>query len=780
MADILERVQKARQHALLTYLKEYTTHKLAVFISKAENELIAALDDIVPGIITTLQNPEHRARIYNNAIHDICSIDRVHGQHRDPSVDYSPGDELFSRFHARLKQGDKHILNDFNDLVLHLRRAQIVVAQTSQKANPTLTEMNQSQTITQHLEGMFGESVERAEQMTQRLEYDLEHGHRRQPEVLILQGGGAKGMAYSGIVEVLEDTGLLKGIKRVGGTSAGALMGLPIALGYSAGEIHEIVKHSRFAQFYAESTVKFKAVTKLVDAISSKSLDEHQWHEGNMLSKFASKFLLPELAHHSQESVKTWTHWGDSRVQQDLRLIEEGKHPTCKMSLQEIYDIAMGKFNKYLHSKKIAQGALGFHDLLGRSEAFQAALTCVRVKRPYALENSDSVEDFIGDIIQERLKQVSNAHLERLDPPIRTLTEMRNITFTQLKALGEMNPDYGFKEFGVAVTDSYYPVTPGNLKRKLTRDKEFTVAREPDPGTGDYDNGGDFKPVFVRASSEHHSYIDMPIKKAVRASMNLPFVFQAMKVDNMRLVDGGLTTNFPHKMFADAYETQEQVRENTIGFMLSALEDNIENEALQELARNGTTPVGIDVHFEPERFSRKLSKIKDGILHPFASMKSGAGAVMGSLASSAIKNLMRANYMPSLETMENIGLINTGTVGTGDFHASVSERDKLHTAGVQAAHGLLCWDADKHLRFAMGRLISLATIENKLLEERGLTPNFNLPSQALMDADVLTASLTDGRYDDWNLGSVLLGRILPTPPKTTTMRRKIEEAYTWN
>lgn len=769
MADILERVQKARQHALLTYLKEHTTHKLAVFISKAENELIGALDSIDPGIISVLQNPEHRAKIYNNAIHDIFSIDRAPGTHRDPAIDYSQADALFEKFHVLLKQGDQHVYDEFRTLIHHLRKAQVSVAETTNKANPSLTEVANAQTITEHLDGMFEESVRRAEQMTQRLEYDLKHGGRRQPEVLILQGGGAKGMAYSGVVEVLEDTGLLKGIKRVGGTSAGALMGLPIALGYSADSIHEIVRNSRFAQFYAESTVKFKAVTKLVDAVSSKPLEEHQWHEGNMLTLFANQFFLPELSQHTEASVKSWIHWSDIKTQEELKLIEDRKHPVCKKSLQEIYNVAMGKFNKHLAAEKIKPDSLGFYGLLGRSEAFQAALTCVRVRRPYAIENSDSIEEFIGDIIQERLKSVSNAHLERLNPPIRTLAEMRNITFTQLKDLGEMEPAYGFKEFAVAVSDSYYPITPSNIKRKFTRDRQLMSDRAPDPGTGDYDTGGDFKPVFVRASSEHHTYIDMPIKKAVRASMNLPFLFPAMKVDKRRLVDGGLVSNLPHKIFADAYESQEEVRENTIAFMLSALEDNIENEALQELARNGTAPVGIDVQFEPERFSKKLSKIKDGILHPFETMKSAAGSALGAVASRVIKNLMRANTMPSLETMEGIGLINTGTIGTGDFHASVSERDKLHAAGVQAAHGLLRWDADKHLRFAMGRLISLATIENKLLEERGLSPNFNLPTAALMDTDVLAASLTDGRYDDWNLGSVLLGHILPAKPTRTNI-----------
>ena len=54
------------------------------------------------------------------------------------------------------------------------------------------------------------------------------------PENLVFEGAGIRGIAYSGAIAELEQHGLLKNIKRVGGTSAGAITALLLCLGYTA------------------------------------------------------------------------------------------------------------------------------------------------------------------------------------------------------------------------------------------------------------------------------------------------------------------------------------------------------------------------------------------------------------------------------------------------------------------------------------------------------------------------------------------------------------------
>jgi len=53
---------------------------------------------------------------------------------------------------------------------------------------------------------------------------------------LVFEGGGVKGIAYVGAMEVLEEKGILGDVRRVGGTSAGAINAVLLAAGYSNDE----------------------------------------------------------------------------------------------------------------------------------------------------------------------------------------------------------------------------------------------------------------------------------------------------------------------------------------------------------------------------------------------------------------------------------------------------------------------------------------------------------------------------------------------------------------
>lgn len=763
MADILERVSKATEAELNTYLKEYTTHRLARFLAQADNELALALDDVYPGILQALRNPSKRKQIYTDAVKALLSVNRMAGRTGVGSgIGYgrapSKADELYARFFERIRDEDPYTLSEFHKLLHHFRHAQSQAKEAAEGRKATPESKIQAGTIRLHLNDMYSSAVERSMEMIERLEYEAKTGSRRQPEVLVLPGGGARLFSVTGVRQALDDAGVLKGIKRVAGTSAGALIGLPIALGYDQKDLNDIVYNSRFAQFYAESTKKFKVVTKIVESTSKKPLEKYPWHEGDLLNKFSKEYFLPELAKWSGILAKQWTIWPEDRLQEELKRLEHVNAPGMKHSLKEIFELSLERFRKDQIKRGLSPSALQFEGLLGRSLYFQGALTCIRVNRSDKVFDSDSIEDFFGDIIQERLKIVLDAHFDRLNPPIKTLEDRRNITFTQLKALGEMDERYGFKEFGVAIADSYMPVTFSNIKRRFERGQEMKGVREPDPGTGDYDAGGDFKPIFVRASSQHHSYIDMPIKKAVRISMNLPLIYSPIKVGEIkRAVDGGVCSNFSHKLFSDEYETQEQVRENTIGIMTSALEDDIEREALQDLARNGSKPLTISMPGEKLSFIQKVANVANVVLHPGKALKEAAGSVMGEIASYSVRRLMRANAMPSMETLNGVAMVNTGFVNTGDFHATKEQKQGLHQAGVTAVLNLLRWDADKHLRFSMGRLISFASIEAKLRQERGLRPSIVLPKEALWDAETLTETLMGGS-NRFNLATVLLGK----------------------
>ncbi|HNP90643.1 patatin-like phospholipase family protein, partial [Macellibacteroides fermentans] len=64
---------------------------------------------------------------------------------------------------------------------------------------------------------------------------------------LVLSGGGAKGFAHIGAFKLMEECRLKPDI--IAGTSAGALMGVLFADGYSADEIKDLFTGREFSEF---------------------------------------------------------------------------------------------------------------------------------------------------------------------------------------------------------------------------------------------------------------------------------------------------------------------------------------------------------------------------------------------------------------------------------------------------------------------------------------------------------------------------------------------------
>lgn len=58
---------------------------------------------------------------------------------------------------------------------------------------------------------------------------------------LVMEGGGVRGLAYAGVFSVLEQKNILQQIENVGGSSAGAIAGMMVSIGYSAREIDSLM-----------------------------------------------------------------------------------------------------------------------------------------------------------------------------------------------------------------------------------------------------------------------------------------------------------------------------------------------------------------------------------------------------------------------------------------------------------------------------------------------------------------------------------------------------------
>ena len=66
---------------------------------------------------------------------------------------------------------------------------------------------------------------------------------------LVFEGAGIRGIAYAGVIEELERQDLLKGVEKVGGTSAGAITAMMLSLGYSSADIANMISSTKFNKF---------------------------------------------------------------------------------------------------------------------------------------------------------------------------------------------------------------------------------------------------------------------------------------------------------------------------------------------------------------------------------------------------------------------------------------------------------------------------------------------------------------------------------------------------
>ncbi|MEO8567706.1 MAG: patatin-like phospholipase family protein [Ginsengibacter sp.] len=97
---------------------------------------------------------------------------------------------------------------------------------------------------------------------------------------LALEGGGVRGLAYAGAIEVLEQKNILQHIERVAGSSAGAVTGLMISLGYNSGEIDSIFQDLKIQQFNDGKDIfgKIKRIRKEYGLFKGDNLEKWLGH----------------------------------------------------------------------------------------------------------------------------------------------------------------------------------------------------------------------------------------------------------------------------------------------------------------------------------------------------------------------------------------------------------------------------------------------------------------------------------------------------------------------
>ncbi len=101
---------------------------------------------------------------------------------------------------------------------------------------------------------------------------------------LVLEGGGIRGIAYCGAIQELEQRGLLKDIRRVGGTSAGAIQASLLSVGYSAAELTDLVSEMKLQSFNDGQYIFVGGTQRLIERFG--------WYRGDAFRKWIGDKIL--------------------------------------------------------------------------------------------------------------------------------------------------------------------------------------------------------------------------------------------------------------------------------------------------------------------------------------------------------------------------------------------------------------------------------------------------------------------------------------------------------
>lgn len=315
---------------------------------------------------------------------------------------------------------------------------------------------------------------------------------------VVFSGGGEKGRAYPGVLKALDNMTppedfygtetLFDRIKEVSGASAGALISLPVALGFSTQDIEKIVESNNFAYFMDESAaVKSNIVQR---TITKQFLSEQVNAELDYLNAF-TKVLIDRIVNHMVSEI----HESDPESPEELKRwkAEQLAHLET-MPFKEVADtceqmIKYAPVSQWVTEARAAADAE--HERLkargskiGRNELkpFTGFLN-EKESMLFAIRKTfkeDKITAFLEDMVEDRLDQIDEEDLERILPSVTTEAD-RMLERNVLSLLGVM-AKHSFKNVSI---DGGHRIGSRAWKRDLiasARQKDNSLIETSAPG----------------------------------------------------------------------------------------------------------------------------------------------------------------------------------------------------------------------------------------------------------------------------------------------------------
>jgi len=100
---------------------------------------------------------------------------------------------------------------------------------------------------------------------------------------LVFEGGGVKGIAYLGALDVLAERAIIPAIERIGGTSAGAINAILLGLGFTPKETKDILWSLDFNAFMDDSWGLIRDVERLIEKFG--------WYKGDYFRNWIAQLI---------------------------------------------------------------------------------------------------------------------------------------------------------------------------------------------------------------------------------------------------------------------------------------------------------------------------------------------------------------------------------------------------------------------------------------------------------------------------------------------------------
>jgi len=386
----------------------------------------------------------------------------------------------------------------------------------------------------------------------------------RNVENLVLAGGGAKALSLAGVVKSLEKQKISDQIKRVAGTSGGAIIAMVYAAGYSSEEIKEIVNSNNFGLFSLNTRLDNGVMNQwalwMNSGVKNSKTKLHVLSD-NQFAHAYNKSLMTEVPRMIMASANTEIkeRLANNISKQPGSSLEE-KFKSY-LGAQENQDVIIRNIASRLElseqilvaerAKKTTIEKIGYEEYFAATSLYSTPEKAIISGLRHQM-GSDMILGFFKDLVLDKLKKIDVRTLSRaihgddFGASIHTVTkdEIRNMSFKQWQRLHELVPDK-VKELHISLS----------IKKPKKRD------RIKMHGYDAYDHQD--------ASHENPALANMSVAEAVRVSMNLPPVFKDYKfeVDGINYIgsDGGLKSNMSLNTFDRTDEFGKGNTHKTIG-----------------------------------------------------------------------------------------------------------------------------------------------------------------------------------------------------------------------